>query len=49
MFLADIADYPAVNEVYGSYFGDEAPARSAVQAGALPGGFLMEIEVVASR
>lgn len=49
VFLADIADYPAVNEVYGSYFGDEPPARSAVQAGALPGGFLVEIEVVASR
>ena len=49
VFLADIADYPAVNEVYGSYFGDEPPARSAVQAGALPGGFLVEVEVVASR
>ena len=49
VFLTDIADYPAVNEVYGSYFGDEPPARSAVQVGALPGGFLVEIEVVASR
>ena len=49
VFLADIADYPAVNEVYGSYFTDAPPARSAVQAGALPGGFLVEIEVIASR
>ena len=49
VFLADIADYPTVNEVYGSYFSDEPPARSAVQAGALPGGFLVEIEVIASR
>ena len=49
IFLADIADYPKVNEVYGSYFGSEPPARSAVQAGALPGGFLVEIEVVAAR
>lgn len=49
VFLADIDDYPAVNEVYGSYFGDSFPARSAVQAGALPGGFLVEIEVVAAR
>ena len=49
VFLADIADYPTVNEVYGSYFSDEPPARSAVQAGALPAGFLVEIEVVASR
>ena len=49
VFLADIADYPTVNKVYGSYFSDEPPARSAVQAGALPGGFLVEIEVIASR
>ncbi|MGH8870371.1 MAG: Rid family detoxifying hydrolase [Acidimicrobiia bacterium] len=49
IFLADMADYQKVNEVYGSYFGSEPPARSAVQAGALPGGFLVEIEVVAAR
>jgi enamine deaminase RidA (YjgF/YER057c/UK114 family) len=35
--------------VYGSYFDLEPPARSAIQAGALPGGFLVEIEVVAAR
>jgi 2-iminobutanoate/2-iminopropanoate deaminase len=49
VFLADMADYPVVNEVYGSYFQGSPPARSAIQAGALPGGFLVEIEVVASR
>ena len=49
IFLADIADYPTVNEIYGSYFTGEYPARSAVQAGALPGAFLVEIEVVAAR
>jgi len=49
IFLADMADYPKVNEVYGSYFGTEPPARSAIQAGALPGGFLVEVEVVAAR
>jgi 2-iminobutanoate/2-iminopropanoate deaminase len=49
IFLADMADYPKVNGVYGSYFGTEPPARSAIQAGALPGGFLVEIEVVAAR
>lgn len=49
IFLADIADYPTVNEIYGSYFETEPPARSALQAGALPGGFLVEIEVVAAR
>jgi 2-iminobutanoate/2-iminopropanoate deaminase len=49
IFLADMADYPKVNEVYASYFGSEPPARSAIQAGALPGGFLVEIEAVAAR
>ena len=49
IFLADIADYPTVNEIYASYFETEPPARSALQAGALPGGFLVEIEVVAAR
>jgi len=49
IFLGDMADYPKVNEVYGRYFTGPPPARSAIQAGALPGGFLVEIEVVAAR
>ncbi len=49
VFLTDMADYPAVNEVYGSYFKNAPPARSAVQVAALPGGYLIEIEVVAAR
>lgn len=49
IFLADIADYGVVNDVYGSYIGDHPPARSAFQVGALPGGFRVEIEVIASR
>lgn len=49
IFLADIDDYGVVNDVYGSYFDGEYPARSAFQAGALPAGFLVEIEVVAAR
>jgi 2-iminobutanoate/2-iminopropanoate deaminase len=49
IFLADIGDFPKVNDAYASYFGTEPPARSAIQAGALPGGFLVEIEVVAAR
>ena len=49
IFLADIADFGAVNEVYGSYFTSEPPARSTFQAGALPGGYLVEIEVIAAR
>jgi endoribonuclease L-PSP, putative len=49
IFLADIADFPTVNEVYARHVGSPAPARATVQAGALPGGFLVEIEVVAAR
>lgn len=49
IFLADIADFTAVNDVYASYFEDDFPARTTVQAAALPGGFLVEIEVVAAR
>ncbi|MGA7228939.1 MAG: Rid family detoxifying hydrolase [Acidimicrobiia bacterium] len=49
IFLGDMGDYPKVNEVYGGYFTGPPPARSAIQAGALPGGFLVEIEVVAAR
>lgn len=51
IFLEDIADFGAVNEVYGSYFDGAPPARSTVQAGALPGGgrFDVEIEVIAAR
>jgi 2-iminobutanoate/2-iminopropanoate deaminase len=49
IFLADIGDFPTVNEIYAEYFEDAPPARSTVQAGALPGGFLVEIEVVAAR
>ena len=49
IFLADIGHFPVVNEVYAEYFGDKPPARSTVQAGALPGGFLVEIEAIAAR
>ncbi|MFO7548666.1 MAG: Rid family detoxifying hydrolase [Acidimicrobiia bacterium] len=50
IFLADIADFGTVNEVYGSYFDDEPPARSTIQAGALPRPeFTVEIEAVAAR
>jgi 2-iminobutanoate/2-iminopropanoate deaminase len=49
IFLADIDDFAAVNEVYASYFEGEYPARTTVQAGALPAAFLVEIEVVAAR
>lgn len=46
-FLADIADYAKFNELYATEFGDHRPARSCVQATALPKGALIEIEVIA--
>ena len=49
IFLADMGDFPVVNEVYGSYFGDAPPARSTIEAGALPGGFVVEVEAIAAR
>lgn len=46
-FLADLADFPAFNAVYGTYVGDDAPARSTVQVAKLPLGSLVEVECVA--
>ena len=46
VFLADLADFDAYNAVYGDVFEEPFPARTTVQAG-LPGGILVEIEVVA--
>lgn len=48
-FLADIADFRAFNEVYARFFPDPPPARSTIQAAALPMGCLVEIEAVALR
>lgn len=48
IFLTDMADFAAVNEVYGRRFPTAPPARSTVQVGALPGGFSVEIEAVAA-
>lgn len=46
VFLADIADFDAVNEVYGAHITEPYPARSAVQVAALPKGALVEIECI---
>nr|WP_302600277.1 RidA family protein [uncultured Cellulosilyticum sp.] len=48
VFLADINDFVAVNEVYGKYFTEPYPARSAVQVANLPKGGKVEIEVIAT-
>jgi 2-iminobutanoate/2-iminopropanoate deaminase len=47
VYLADMADFPAMNEVYARHFGDHKPARATVQAGGLPKGALVEIDAVA--
>lgn len=47
ILLSDIGDFATVNEIYGSYFGGEFPARSAYQVATLPLGGLIEIELIA--
>ncbi len=49
VFLKDIKDFAAMNEVYARFFTEGCPARSAVQAAALPKDALVEIEVIAVR
>ena len=48
VFLADMADFQAMNEVYAKHFGDHKPARSTVAAAGLPRNARVEIEVVAT-
>ncbi len=47
IFLADMGDFAAVNEVYASYFDDDPPARATVQVARLPKDAKVEIEAVA--
>jgi len=47
IFLVDLADFAAVNEVYGRRFQKEPPARSTVEVKGLPRGSRVEIEVIA--
>ena len=47
VYLADMADFAEMNEVYGSYFREEPPARSTVQAARLPRDARVEIDVIA--
>lgn len=49
VFLKDMNDFQAVNEVYASFFSEPYPARSAVEVARLPKDGLVEIEVVASK
>jgi len=47
IFVADLGDFATVNEVYGSFFSVDPPARSTVQVAGLPAGALVEIEAIA--
>ena len=48
VFLVDMADFAAMNEIYGKAFGQHRPARSTVAVAALPRGARVEIEVIAA-
>ncbi len=49
VYLADMADFAAMNEVYARHFGGHRPARSTVQAAGLPKGARVEIDAIAIR
>jgi len=49
VFLADMADFSAMNEVYAQFFEAPFPARSAVAVKTLPKGALVEVECIASK
>lgn len=49
VYLRDIKDFAAMNEVYKTYFSTPFPARTTIQAGALPGGIAVEIECIAKQ
>jgi len=48
VYLVDLVDFPAMNEVYGTFFPENPPARATVQVAKLPAGALVEIDAVAS-
>ncbi len=48
VYLADMADFPRMNEVYAEHFGGHKPARSTVQAAALPKNACVEIDAIAT-
>jgi 2-iminobutanoate/2-iminopropanoate deaminase len=46
VYMTDLADFAAVNEVYGAFFGERPPARVAVEVAALPRGAQVEIDAI---
>jgi 2-iminobutanoate/2-iminopropanoate deaminase len=49
VYLRDIDDFAGMNEVYATFFAAPFPARTTIQAGALPGGIAVEIECIAKK
>ena len=49
VFLTDLGDFQAMNEVYAAHLGEPYPARSTIQVAGLPAGAVVEIEVIAHR
>ena len=49
IFLASMDDFSVVNEVYGSYFAENPPARATIEVSKLPLGALVEIEAIAKK
>ncbi|MEK6778142.1 MAG: RidA family protein [Candidatus Deferrimicrobiota bacterium] len=48
VYLTDLADFPAMNAVYGKFFRQDPPARATVQVAKLPAGARVEIDAVAT-
>lgn len=48
LYLADMNDFATVNGIYKEYFGPNYPARTTIQAGKLPGGIQVEVDVIAA-
>ncbi len=49
VFLADLADFAELNQIYARFFGVHRPARAVVQVAALPRGAALEVEAIAVR
>ena len=49
IFLKDLNDFAVVNEIYGTYFSENPPARSCVQVAKLPKDAVIEIEAIATK
>ncbi len=49
VFLSDLNDFAAMNEIYASFFNEPYPARSCVQVAGIPKGAKIEIEAIAAR